>query len=56
MIINDEQREAMLEVAKPLMKWMNDNCHPHCSASVDQNTVALSEGVATHQTDEFIKD
>jgi len=46
----------MLEAAKPLMKWLSNNCHPHCMACVDQGTVALSEGIASNKTDEFIKD
>lgn len=56
MVLNDQQRKELLEAAKPLIQWLNDNCHPHCSAHVDQNTVELSEGIANIQTDEFIKD
>lgn len=51
----EDQRKAMLEAAKPLMQWMNENCHPHCSARVDKNTVELVEGIATGRTDEFLK-
>ena len=54
--ITDEQREQMLTAAKPLIQWMNDNCHPHCTAHVDQNTILLTEGIATNQTNEFLKD
>jgi len=35
---------------------MNENCNPHCSANVDQNTVELVCGVAMNRTDEFVKD
>jgi hypothetical protein len=38
------------------MKWLAENCHPHCKALVDQNTVELTKGVATNGTDEFLKD
>jgi hypothetical protein len=46
----------MLNAAKPLMKWLSDNCHPHCTAHVQQNMVELVESVALEITDEFIKD
>jgi hypothetical protein len=55
MTITEKQREEMLEAAKPLIKWMNENCHPHCKAIVDQNTIELTEGIATNRTDEFLR-
>ena len=56
MIITEAQRQEMLEAAKPLIKWMNDNCHPHCTAMVDECGLELVEGIATNGTIEFIKD
>ena len=56
MTLTQEQQQAMLEAAKPLIKWMNENCHPHCTAHVDQNNIELTEGIATNRTDEFLRD
>ena len=56
MTITKKQQEEMLEAAKPLVRWLNENCHPHCAARVDQNTVELTEGVASLRTDEFLRD
>ena len=56
MILTKDQQQEMLDAAKPLIKWMNDNCHPHCVAFVDQASVGLAEGIATNRTDEFLKD
>lgn len=56
MILSEEKRAAMLEAAKPLIKWLNENCHPHCTARVDQTTVELSEAVAVCKTDDYILD
>lgn len=56
MKITEEQAKEMLEAAKPLIKWMSENCHPHCTARVDQNTIELTEGIATNRTDEFLRD
>ena len=55
MILTKEQQQSMLQAAKPLIKWMNDNCNPHCTVRVDQTDVELTEGVARITTDEFIK-
>jgi len=56
MTITNEQRLEMLEAAKPLIKWMNENCHPHCSAAVCQTQVELTEGIAVASTLEYVKD
>lgn len=46
----------MLEAAKPLIQWMNENCHPHCTAIVDSTTIELTEGIAMNFTNEFVRD
>ena len=46
MIITKEQSDSMLEAAKPLIKWLNENCHPHCEIIVDQVSAELVESVA----------
>lgn len=55
MILSNEQSKQMLEAAKPLIKWMNENCHLHCAATVDQNTVVLTEGITVMRTDEYLR-
>ena len=56
MILNKEQIEAMFEAAKPLIKWMAENCHPHCTAIVDATGVEVLEGIAAQKTNEYIGD
>lgn len=56
MILTKEQQAALLEASKPLIKWINDNCHPHCAVFVDQGSSTVIEDVARVQTSEFIKD
>jgi hypothetical protein len=46
----------MLEAAKPLLKWINEECHPHCTVIVRNDMVVLSEDVAVVPTAEFVKD
>ena len=57
MTFNDyKQQEEFLEAAKPLIKWLNDNCHPHCQVVVDHTSAILWEGVAVVKTKEFLRD
>jgi hypothetical protein len=35
---------AFREAAFPLMQWLNDNCHPHCTVIVDSERAELMEG------------
>jgi len=54
MILQKKQREEMLEAAKPLMAWMDRNCHPHCVARVGQIHIELLEGIATNRLEENV--
>lgn len=56
MILSEEQRAELLEVAKPLIEWLNNNCHPHCEVTVTPISAELVECVANVRTDEFVKD
>lgn len=46
MKLTRDQTESLKQAAQPLIDWMNDNCHPHCEAHVDQTSVEIVEGVA----------
>ena len=56
MLITKEQQESLLDAAKPLIKWLNENCHPHTQVVVDALSAELLEGVAKVRTEEFLKD
>lgn len=56
MILAIEQQESLLEAAKPLIRWMNENCHPHVTAIVDCINIELVEGICQTGTEEFLKD
>lgn len=56
MILTEEQRESFLEAAKPMIKWMNDNCHPHTEVVIEHDRAELYEGVAAVNCKEFLKD
>jgi hypothetical protein len=44
--ITKEQNEKMIELATPLMRWLADNCRPHCAVFVGRNFVELAESIA----------
>lgn len=56
MKLTEEQRKEFLEAAKPLIKWLNDHCHPNFNAIVDQYSIELSECIVRSTTEEFLKD
>ena len=47
MKITLDQLETLRNAALPLMQWLNDNCHPHCTVIVDSERIELVEGLAT---------
>ena len=49
-------QENLLNAAKPLLKLLNDGCHPHCKVIVTQNTVELVKGVIGAGTNQFLRD
>lgn len=56
MILTEEKRNELLEAAKPLMKFLAENFHPHAAILLNSNSAELLEGVCTVGTDEFLKD
>jgi len=56
MILNKEQRKSYEEVVRPLIKWLNNNCHSHVTVIVDCSNAELSEGINSFRTEDYWKD
>lgn len=56
MTLNEQQRQEFEKIARPMVKWINDNCHPHTTITVTPTGAALEEGVCAFVTLAFIKD
>lgn len=56
MQLTKEQKEEFENAAKPLIKFLNDRCHPHTIVQVDQVSAELLESQVTFITQEFVKD
>jgi len=52
----DKQREEFIKLAKPLIKFLNDNFHPHTHIYIDCNSAELSEGCLAFTTEDYVRD
>lgn len=52
----DEKQQSFEEAAKPLIKWLAENVHPHHQAIVTCTDAVLLESQYVVKTDEFLKD
>lgn len=50
----NEKRKEFEYLARKMMKFISENCHPHTSVYIDSNTAELNEGIIGIQTDEYI--
>lgn len=56
MILTPEQVKQLEEAAKPLVKFLCDNCHPHVKVIVEPSGAEILEGLASVKIEQFIKD
>ena len=56
MILKEKQRLEFETVARPVIKWLNDNCHPHVTVILTPGGVTLTEGVCFIPIDDYILD
>lgn len=51
-----KELEEFKEAAKPLIKWLNDNYHPHHIIIVEHDGAELLEGNMRIGCDDYLKD
>lgn len=54
--MTEEQRQEFEKVLRPLIKFLNDNYHPHVTVVVDCKRAELFEGLCSFITDDYLKD
>lgn len=52
----EELRAEFEELSRPLIKWMNENYHPHISAIITPVNTELVEGLMGIPIDDYILD
>ena len=56
MIFTKEQTKKFEEAARPLMKFLAENSHPHTKAIVDSTSAEAVEGICCVRTEAYIID
>lgn len=56
MILTHNETSKFEEAARPLIKWLNENRHPHVIAIVDTGSAELHEAVCRIVDTDYIKD
>ena len=51
----EERSHQLLSAARPLIKWLNENSHPHCAALVTPTSVKLTEDLAKEITYDYVQ-
>lgn len=54
--MDKEKQEEFEKLAKPLIKWLNDNMHPHAKVIIETGRAEVIEGYYGFTTDKYIKD
>jgi hypothetical protein len=56
MVLTEQQQKELESVSRPLIEWLNKNCHPHVTAIVEPGRVELLEGVCSIPIEDYIPD
>lgn len=54
--MDNDKRKEFEALAKPLIKFLNDNWHPHTKIIIDSTTAEIVTGEMSIYTEEFLKD
>lgn len=54
--MKNKQRDQFIKACKPVIKWMNDNVHPHHTVIITHTDAELLEGEIAYRTEKFLKD
>lgn len=56
MILSKEKISEFEIISRPLIKWLNENCHPHVNVILCTNRAELMEGICSFITNDYIAD
>jgi hypothetical protein len=56
LVLTKKQQHEFAKAARPLIKFLNDNCHPYVCVVVDVDSAQIFEGVARFVTEDYLRD
>ena len=56
MILSEIEYETFEAAARPLIKWLCENCHPHVTVIVQSDSAEITEGVCRIIVEDYIGD
>jgi hypothetical protein len=56
MIATEEDKRVFEELARPLVKFLNDRFHPHVTVIITPVSIELVEGVCAAPVIEYLRD
>ena len=54
--MTDEQRQEFEAITRPVIEWLNANCHPHVTVVIEPTGAMLSEGILAYITHDYLRD
>lgn len=52
----EPQRQEFEAVTRPVIEWLNANCHPHVTVVIKPTCAELSEGTIVYSTEDYLRD
>ena len=56
MTFNEQERREFEAVTRPVIEWLNKNCHPHVTVVIEPTSAELCEGVCAVHTNDYLRD
>ena len=54
--MTEEQKQQFEVVTRPVIEWLNANCHPHVAVIIDPTSAVLYEGEVAYTTYDYLRD
>ena len=54
--MTEEQRKEFEALTRPVIEWLNANCHPHATVVIEPTSAVLSEGTIAYTTHDYLRD
>ena len=54
--MTEQQRKEFEAITRPVIAWLNANCHPHVTVVIETTSAVLSEGTIAYTTNDYLRD